>query len=236
MTREPKIPDGRRARYSLRGHLRRLARGGQLTRVALVTVVVAAIGGVTFARCSSSGITGPSEAAKGPAPSADLLGGGSGSVNQPTNETFTVPFEKDVVNECNGQLVHLSGEMHLEEYAHVLNDGGFHSHDHQIDHLKGASADGSTQYTASDEHLSSQKFSATDASITKYVYDKLIANGPQPDFFVRMRTSMKYSATNPLGSPPVPQVDVDTDCHGQCRPGENCVSACPPGGCPAIVD
>jgi hypothetical protein len=236
MKDEPQTGDNRRGRYSLRGHLARLARSGRLKYVALVTVAVVAIGGITFGRCSSSNITGPSPVATKSQPSADLLGGGSGSPTQPTNETFSFPFEKDVVNECNGQLVHLSGTMHLEEYAHPMPDFGFHSHDHQIDHLKGVSMDGSTQYVASDEHLDAQRFSLSENYISHYTYDKLIANGPQPDFFVRTKMVMRYSPTDPLGSPPVPQIDVDSDCKGQCRPGERCVDPCPASGCGVIVE
>jgi hypothetical protein len=228
-------PDNRRERYSLRGHLGRLRRSGRLKQVALVTVAVVAIGGIAFGRCSSSGITGPSEVAS-TRPSADLLGGGSNELTKPINNTFKFPFSKKVLNECNGQWVTVSGEMHMEQYAHVMNDGGFHSHEYTTDNLKGVSDDGTTQYTSSDQHHDASRFDATSAYILSYKYDKLIANGPQPDFFVRVKTVMKYDATDPLGSPPIPDVEIDSDCKGQCRAGERCVAPCPASGCPEIVE
>jgi hypothetical protein len=231
-------PDNRRERYSLRGHLGRLRRSGRLKQVALVSAAVVAIGGIAFGRCSSSGITGPSEVATATQPSADLLGGGSGSEFKPINNTFKFPVARDVVNACNGQPVHLTGEVHVEQYSHAKETGEFHSHEHVIDQLKGASMDGTTQYTASDEHLDASRIDFVDgkAYMSHYRYDKLIANGPQPDFFVRTKSVMKFNAEDLLGSPPVPEIDFDVDCKGTCRPGEKCLDPCPPSGCTPILD
>src|SRR5919199_2006677 len=59
MTNETQRDDRRRG-YSLGGHFRRLKQSGRLKQVGGVLAVAFVIAGITFARCQSSKITGPS--------------------------------------------------------------------------------------------------------------------------------------------------------------------------------
>jgi hypothetical protein len=139
---EQQQPDDRRGgKYSFRKHFARLKREGRLARIGLGAFAVLVVGGITFARCQSSGITGPSSASQS-APSLHTSDGGLPGTDVP-DDAFTIKektVQHDVTfvgeNPCNGDEVVAKGTRY-ESLRVTAGTGYFDSHQKIKDYFKG---------------------------------------------------------------------------------------------------
>jgi hypothetical protein len=134
-------PDDRRGGYSFRKHFARLKREKRLARIGVGAFAVFVVGGITFARCQSSGITGPSSASQS-SPSLHTSDGGLPGTDVP-DDAFTIKektVQHDVVfvgeNPCNGDIIEARGTRY-EALRVTAGTGYFDSHSRIKDYFKG---------------------------------------------------------------------------------------------------
>jgi hypothetical protein len=108
------------------------------------------------------------------------------------NERF--PIEQYRINDCNGEFVLLTGEMHMQIRAQ--EDGTYYT---QINvHWTGTGANG-TEYILNSQHHTV----TTSTSSAETFRDRLVSNGGEPNRHVLITAS-----TNP------PSFDFTLDCRG----------------------
>jgi hypothetical protein len=189
--------DDRRGGYSFRKHFARLKREGRLARIGVGAFVVLVVGGITFARCQSSNITGPSSASRTNAPSLHEEGSTGGLGGLP-GDAFTIKektVQHDVVfvgfNPCNDDAIEARGTRY-ETLRVTAGTGYFDSHSRIQDYFKGFSINDPypppTRYKGQNEVEHDSRITLTSGiDDEKEVEEDLISQGLQnPDFKLRI--------------------------------------------------
>lgn len=209
----------RRGKYSLRKHIGRLRREGRLSQVGLAVVAILTLGGVAFAKCQASGVTGPSE--EGSVTPSSLLLGPSETVQENT-------VERDVVfvgvNPCNGDVVRAFGKRHDKLRAKVEASGASVTLDHHInDSFRGeAVKDPNQKYTGSDVHTDRFEMGPDGTEHREFTNEHLISAGPAPNWILHIHQRYEFRFAEPLS----PTVTMEG--HASCPPTSECLVE---GGC-----
>jgi hypothetical protein len=216
----------RRGKYSLRKHVSRLRREGRLPQIALAVLAVLTLGGVTFARCEASSITGPSSVAETPADRNTA----SGSVTTAAETFRENTVERNVVftgvNPCNGDAVTATGKRHDKFTARTIvspTNVTIEVDHHINDSFRGEAINNPGQlYTGSDVHRDRFELGSEGVEHPDLTNEHLISQGPAPNWILHMRQKSKVRFDDPLNP------TVTFEGHASCPPTSECTVA---GGC-----
>jgi hypothetical protein len=207
----------RRGKYSVRKHIGRLRREGRLRQVGVAAVVVLTAGGVAFARCQGSSITGPSE----PIAETPRLNLGSETFQENTVERNVV-FSG--VNPCNGDAVKAFGKRHDKLRVRIAPSGTSATLDHHInDSFHGeAIANPNQKYTGSDVHSDRFDIGMDGMRHREITNEHLIAQGPAPNWILHVHQRSDFRFADPLNP------TVTFEGHASCPSESKCTVD---GGC-----
>jgi hypothetical protein len=192
-------PDDRRGGYSFRKHFARLKREKRLARIGVGALAVLVVGGITFARCQSSGITGPSTASAPNSNAPSLHESSPGGLGGVPGDALTFKektVQHDVVfvgfNPCNDDEIEARGTRY-ESLRVTAGTGYFDSHSRIQDYFKGYSVsdgplDRPIRYKGQNEVEHDSRITLTSGiDDEKEVEEDLISQGSQnPDFKLRV--------------------------------------------------
>ena len=211
----------RRSEYSFRKHLGRLKKEGRLTQIGIAAAAVLVVSGITFGRCQSSNITGPSqqsETAPVLQPSPSL------TTTETTSETFR-NFAFTGYNPCNGDAVAGTGTRHELVHFTINADGSTKIKKHTNDAWKGKAADDQTKYSASDVHDDMQENSGTTFEHRDINNEHLISEGRSPNWILHLVQKTYIDALDPTKN------SVEVKGFAKCPPTSSCSF---PDGCPDL--
>jgi hypothetical protein len=201
----------RRRSYSLRGHVRRLSETGRLRQVAIAAVALAIAGGGTFARCSSSSITGPNES--GGSVTKPKVPDAPSSAIVPLEFVLDVPFTYEKQNPCNGEPILVTGHVNIHEKGRLETPNGLRITFHRSDAGKGQAVLTNplatpTQYVVSEEEDNEILIHDPGGDVTTLEKNvKVISKGSSPNFALYTLMHISYDPESGRFNDPVMQVN-----------------------------
>jgi hypothetical protein len=208
-----------------------------LPQIALAAVAVLTAGGLAFAKCDGSSITGPSARVAETPVAGAATSGGSVSTSSLGGEAFrenTVnrEFVFTGVNPCNGEPVVARGKRHDRIAATVSLSGNFDADHHLNDSFKSVAidaqgvevADPDLEYVGGDVHNDrmSVNFLEGTTSHRELTNERLSRRGGGDHWVLHLDQRSEFTVENPE-----PKITITG--HASCPPTSRCSLS---DGCP----
>jgi hypothetical protein len=131
------------------------------------------------------------------------------------DNSITLPYANEALNECNGELVAVEGAIHMEDHSTISANGGMHfQFTTNLAGVKGIAMGSGARYVESDTDTGSSNISSDfvpfeTTHVETRILTRLAEDGTPDDFRYYLRFHMTVNAN---GVPTVDRTDSRMEC------------------------